>query len=110
MQALESFINTYRYTDGSFYCAAYTLDEFRQQLMLQKRIEFWGEGLMFWDYKRLALHVSRDYSDTNFLSTYQLHSVEGYCAPWFNAYIPTSEYGRNSAIVPNPDTSGVDIP
>jgi hypothetical protein len=110
MKALESFINTYRYTDGSFYCSAYSLDEFRQQLMIQKRIEFWGEGLVFWDYKRLALHVSRDYTDSNFLSTYQLHSVDGYCAPWFNAYIPTSEYGRNAAIVPNPDTSGVDIP
>jgi hypothetical protein len=110
IQALETFVNTYRYTDGSYKSDAFTMDQFREDLMIQKRIEFWGEGLVAWDYKRLNLYVERDYSDSNFLSTYQLHSVKGYCAPWLDAYIPTSEYGRNSAIKPNPDTSGVEIP
>lgn len=110
VNALQSFINAYRYTDGSYLCVAYNLDEFRKQLMIQKRIEFWGEGLMAWDYKRLNLHVVRNDSDTNFLTTYQLHSVEGYCAPWLDAYIPTSELGRNTAMKANPDTSGVEIP
>ena len=32
---------------------------------LQKRIEFWGEGIIFWDYKRLELQVVRGQPGTN---------------------------------------------
>jgi hypothetical protein len=34
------------------------------ELILQKRIEFWGEGIIYWDYKRLELSVTRGYSGT----------------------------------------------
>jgi hypothetical protein len=35
-----------------------------------------------------------------------LNSVVGYyVAPWFNAFIPQSEYEKNSAMLPNPDPS-----
>ncbi|WP_373725955.1 RagB/SusD family nutrient uptake outer membrane protein, partial [Bacteroides heparinolyticus] len=61
--ALQSFMQTYRY--ASYTCTAGTMDEFRQALMLQKRIEFWGEGIIYWDYKRLNLSVTRGYPGTN---------------------------------------------
>ena len=60
--ALQSFMQIYRY--ASYTCTAGTMDEFRQALMLQKRIEFWGEGLIYWDYKRLNLSVTRGYPVT----------------------------------------------
>lgn len=91
---------------ADYTCTAASLDDFREELMLQKRIEFWGEGIVFWDFKRLALPVVRGYRGTNVPSAYRLNSIEGYCAPWFNAYIPTKETGMNPAMKPNPDPSG----
>jgi len=101
--ALENFMKTYRY--DSYKCAATTLDDFRKELMLQKRIEFWGEGIIFWDYKRLELKVTRGYSGTNCIRGYRLNSLEGYCAPWFNVYFSRYESDLNTAVVLNPDPS-----
>lgn len=106
ISALENFINTNRYSDGSYHCNASDMNSFIEQLMIQKRIEFWGEGIIFWDYKRLNMQVIRGYEGTNFvLEAYRLNSLEGYCAPWLIASIPTKEYGQNTAIQPNPDCS-----
>ena len=41
------------------------MEDFRKELILQKRIEFWGEGIIYWDYKRLELSVTRGYSDNS---------------------------------------------
>ncbi len=50
---LESFMNTYR--DESYVCEnADVVDE----VLLQKRIELWGEGTTFFDIKRLNLSVT----------------------------------------------------
>ena len=44
--ALKDFINTYRYTDNSSQAAnATTMEAFMNELMTQKRIEFWGEDI-----------------------------------------------------------------
>lgn len=101
--ALQSFMQTYRY--ASYTCTAGTMDEFRQALMLQKRIEFWGEGLIYWDYKRLNLSVTRGYPGTNCPVGFRLNSIEGYCAPWFTLYFSKYESNQNKAIVLNPDPS-----
>lgn len=101
--ALQSFMQTYRY--ASYTCTAGTMDEFRQALMLQKRIEFWGEGIIYWDYKRLNLSVTRGYPGTNCPVGFRLNSIEGYCAPWFTLYFSKFESNQNKAIVLNPDPS-----
>lgn len=100
--ALESFINTYRYRNGSYTCDA---SNFIEELMVQKRIEFWGEGIIAWDYKRLNLQVLRGYEGTNFPDNYKINSIEGYCAPWLNRGIPKGEINANPAMLPNPDGS-----
>jgi hypothetical protein len=102
---LQSFMNTYRYNIPLYVCRTSDLDSFRKELMLQKRIEFWGEGIIYFDYKRLNLQVVRTYDGSNFPTNYQIDSNEGYCAKWFNLYIPTTELGRNTAIIANPDPS-----
>ena len=71
----------------------------------QKRIEFWGEGIIFWDYKRLELQVVRGYPGTNAPIGYRFNSIEGYCAPWMNIFISLYENVFNKGAVLNPDPS-----
>lgn len=106
-QALEDFVTTYRYKPGSprYVSTATTLREFQEEVVRQKRIEFWGEGVVFWDYKRLELRIERGYPGTNAPKGYRFNSNEGYCAPWLNVYISTYEELYNEAIIINPDPS-----
>ena len=104
---LQEFMNTYRYTDGSYTCTASDLDSFISELMVQRRIEFWGEGINYFDYKRLALAVTRNYEGTNYETEYRLNSYKGYVAPWMNYMIPETEKDRNTAVIVSPNPSGV---
>jgi hypothetical protein len=103
---LESFVNTYRTTGNSYMCVATTPDEVIDDILIQKRIEFWGEGLTYFDLKRLSKAVTRSKND-NYLDAYLLDTKEGYVAPWMNYYILPTEVNTNPAIVNNPDASGV---
>ena len=106
-QALQNFVNTYRYTDDSYQCEATDMDSFIQALMVQRRIELWGEGLVMFDYKRLNLPVQRNYVGSNYEASYRLNSYSGYVAPWMNYMIPEDEKDRNPAVVLPPNPSGV---
>lgn len=108
VQSLVDFTNAYRYTDGSYECAATTMAEFIDELITQKCIEFWGEGIVYWDYKRLNLGITRKYEGSNHPKSYQYNSPDGVCARWLNSYIPSNEYLYNKGIVRNPDPSYVD--
>ena len=104
--ALKSFINDYRYTDGSYQAGnATTMDEFIKELLIQKRIEFWGEGLVYFDNKRLAQQIRRK-DNTNYEPNAQINSKAGYVCPWLNYFILEYETHNNVACKPNPDTSG----
>jgi len=97
----------YRMTDGSYNCAGIaSFEEFQREVIRQKRIEFWGEGIIYFDYKRLELGVTRGYAGTNFPGDYRLNA-EG-VAPWWNFCISISEIQNNRAIpagANNPDPS-----
>lgn len=60
--ALENFVNTYRYdtTIEAFSCSAADIASFNKELLFQKRIEFWGEGVLMFDYKRMNIGLNRD--------------------------------------------------
>ena len=104
--ALQSWVNTYRYTDSSYKCTATDMDSFIDALMVQRRIELWGEGLVYFDYKRLGLAVVRHYTGSNYASNLQLNSYAGYVAPWMNYMIPEDERDRNPAVILAPNPSG----
>ncbi len=110
---LENFVNTYRYTtDASgkakpYTCAASDISSFTDSLMVQKRIELWGEGLVYFDYKRLGLAITRAYPGTNFYKNTRLNSKSGYVAPWLNYYLSEYENSYNPSAILNPDPSGV---
>lgn len=50
---LNSFMQTYR--DAKYNCTASSTDAVVNEVVLQKRIELWGEGLTFFDVKRLNM-------------------------------------------------------
>ena len=78
-----------------------------KEMFLQKRIEFWGEGILFFDYKRCPelLTINRGYPGTNH-PEFARFNVDG-IAPWFNVPINGYEAQDNKALseTNNPDPS-----
>lgn len=104
-KSLTDFVATYR--DASYSFDASTQSAFEEELLRQKRIEFWGEGITMFDFKRLEHAVCRGYSGTNHPSSYRLNSVEGCCPPWMTIYITSGEATMNDKLILNPNPSGV---
>lgn len=96
--ALENFVNAYRTKNGTYTCSAGSLDDFDREVFRQKRIEFWGEGIILWDYKRHHYAVVKGYEGTNHVEEYRYNSYENRVAPWSIIYIPDSEEARNSGL------------
>ena len=109
IRLLNEFMTKYRMMDGAVYdCSAQsTLKSFVNELMLQKRIEFWGEGIVMFDTKRLDMSSKRGYVGTNAPASYRLN-VDGR-APYWNFVISRGETQNNTAIAKqnNPDPSGL---
>jgi len=101
---LENFVKTYRYP--TYVCEGTSKEEVVDACFLQKRIEFFGEGLTFFDYKRLNKSVIRNYPGTNF-SIQSQYNTEGRPA-WMNFVFVQQEESGNAAMVNfnNPDPSG----
>jgi len=111
-EALKSFLDTYRFDDGASYeSASSDMASFNREILNQKRIELWGEGVVYFDYKRLRIAVTRGYKGNNYPTAYQYNSIDGYAQPWSAIYITSSEYQYNRAIEGknNPDPSGIAI-
>lgn len=105
-QLLESFMNTYRMSAGeSYICKAADMEAFTDELFKQKRVEFWGEGIVYWDYRRLELPIERGYPGSNHARQYRFNSYPEHVAPWTNFYIPDRERDLNKGVILNPDPS-----
>lgn len=107
-QLIESFMKNYRYSDYS--CPSNSQNGVINEILLQKRIELWGEGQTFFDIKRLDYPVVRGYEGSNFSSSTQFNT-KGRPA-WMNFCIVIIEENNNSALVGfnNPDPSGCYVP
>ena len=67
-----------------------------EDVFLQKRIECWGEGIIFYDYLRLKKGVNRIYDGSNHLEKISLNAGD-----WRFIYqIPQNEIDNNSEINP----------
>lgn len=102
---LTDFMTKYR--DPSYSTNASTKDEAVDEIIFQKRVELWGEGQLFFDYKRLNMSVTRGYEGTPFFDRLRLNT-NGRPA-WMNLVISVSEYQDNQALNHwnNPDPSGL---
>ena len=105
---LENFMKTYRY--ASYSCPANDTEGVVNEIFLQKRIELWGEGTSYFDYKRLNKPVTRGYTGTNFADARRFNTTTR--PAWMNICIIINEKNNNSALVgyENPDPSGLYTP
>lgn len=76
------------------------------EIVFQKRVELWGEGLSFYDYKRLDMSVTRGYAGSN-VDPQRQYNTNGRPA-WMNFCIVRSEKNNNAALIgfENDDPSG----
>lgn len=113
---LENFMKQYRRPN---YALVVNKDDVAKEYAIkmiveQKRIELWGEGLSFFDYKRLDMGVDRTNQDDQ---EYIPHSQQLCCAlsrpAWMNLVFPSSTnrmYKWNIIGQENPDPSGLYTP
>ena len=106
-ELLHNFIRKYRYS--SYDCTLTTASEqsFIKEMLFQKRVEFWGEGILFYDYKRLNQGITRGYAETNFPSVARFNTTGR--SPQWNICITRGETQSNRAIpqsLNNPDPTG----
>ena len=66
------------------------------ECFLQKRIELFGEGQIFFDYKRLNKPVDRTYENNNWPTTAQLKTTTR--PAWMNWPISINEVNNNAAV------------
>lgn len=83
ISALTNFMTTYRYAYRCPVTAGSPLEDVIAEIILQKRIEFVGEGKTFFDIKRLNMGVNRAYEGTNWPDT-QLFNTGDVRPGWMN--------------------------
>lgn len=106
-QLVTDFMVNYR--DPKYVCNA-SGEALIDEIVFQKRIELWGEGLNLYDVKRLNMSVTRGYVGTNFDAA-ELFNTNGRPA-WVNFCFVRNEKNNNSALLgyENPDPSGLYTP
>ena len=102
---LEGFMAN-RYVGATYTCPATDEASFIEELIFQKRVEFWGEGITIFDLKRNNMGFTRGYDGTNHASVYAYNS-DGR-SPYWNFVITRGETQSNLGIPDdqnNPDPS-----
>lgn len=102
-ELLNEFMQNYRYDSYDCTLKTMTAEAYIKELMLQKRIEFWGEGILFFDYKRLNLGITRGYAGTNIPSVATFNTPDR--SPQWNVPITRGEYQSNKGIDYNKDNN-----
>ena len=99
---LESFVKTrdpeYSYAAAEARFSEGFVKNFQEEVLFQKRVEFWGEGVGFFDAKRIRPGVKTWYKGSNVIHEslkYDINEV----SPYWNFVIPTSELENNDYIV-----------
>ena len=103
-QLITSFMTTHR--DPNYKVPpGLTGDTLIEEIIFQKRCELWGEGILFYDFKRLDMGLHNGYEGTNVPPGMDFET-EGRCPIW-NLCIPIEETQQNNALVGrnNPDPS-----
>ena len=103
---LGEFMRNYRDASYTYNQNNDAIDE----IVFQKRVELWGEGLSFFDYKRLNMSVTRGYEGTNVAGD-RTFNTNGRPA-WMNICIVELAKRYNTALEgwENPDPSDLYYP
>lgn len=101
-QTLENFVNSYRWLNSSspYKCSATTAEDFVNEIFFQREVEFWGEGMTYYDIMRLGLPVDRRNSNwtdrNNNVASFAFY-IEP-TNPVLLTQIPQSEIDNNAQI------------
>ena len=102
---LNDFVKTYRQSD--YNCTVSTVADFEDEILFQKRVEFWGEGVALFDAKRMGAGCHQSYEGTNAPGdAFKLNC--DVIKPNWNFVIPRNEVMNNKALtgLNNPDPTG----
>ena len=99
---MVAFVQT---RDPQYMLAATSTEAVVEAAIWQKRIELWGEGIVFYDMKRLNYSIETGYPGTN-VATDSRINTDGR-APWWNFVIPEAEVIQNTVLkdTNNPEPS-----
>ena len=100
-KTLEDFVNNYRWLSRTtpYTCNATTPEDFINEIFTQREIEFWGEGMTYYDIMRLNRGVNRRNANWN-----QSNGVGSFAFtidptnPVLLSQIPQSEIDNNAQI------------
>lgn len=92
---VENFMRNYRY--DTYTATTPSDDALITEIIFQKRVELWGEGQSFFDFKRANLDVTRWYKGTNFEVARNTFNTVGRPA-WMNFCIVNQELDNNVAL------------
>ncbi len=93
-QDLVEFMTTYR--DPDYSCDVTSTDDVVEEIVFQKRVELWGEGLALWDIKRLNYSVTRSYVGSNWEED-KAFNTDGRPA-WMNMIMVIYEENNNEGV------------
>lgn len=100
---LESFMQQYRDPQYSYAAASATFGQgfvknFQEEVLYQKRVEFWGEGVGYFDAKRIRPGMKTWYAGSNVIHDTMKYDVEE-VSPYWNFVIPVDELENNDYII-----------
>ena len=87
--------------DTSFTNFTTSGDAYYQQILLNRRIELWGEGFRFFDLKRLNQKLDRTGANHNATVINNVYTIEANSNKW-EWLIPQDEINANPLCVQNP--------
>lgn len=100
---LEDFMKTYRDPGYSYAAAQERFKEgfvknFSEEVLYQKRVEFYGEGVGFFDAKRIRPGIKTWYKGSNVIHATVKYDIEE-VSPYWNFVIPQREIENNDYII-----------
>ena len=100
---LESFMQTYRDPSYTYASASATFNQgfvknFQEEVLFQKRVEFLGEGVGFFDAKRIRPGMKTWYAGSKVIHDTMKYDVTE-VSPYWNFVIPTDEIENNDYIL-----------
>ncbi len=104
-QLITSFMTSFRDKKYQIPVGKTAGDDLVEEIIFQKRCELWGEGVLFFDFKRLNYGIHNAYDGHNTPAGLDF-DTDGRCPAW-NICIPLSETQQNVALkdLNNPDPS-----
>ena len=105
--ALETFMQTYRDPAYKYAVASSTFNQgfvksFQEEVLFQKRVEFLGEGIGFFDAKRIRPGMKTWYPGSNVIHDTMKYDVKE-ISPYWNWVIPQREVENNPYILEETD-------